>query len=372
MDAGRWDALFPADYPFTRHAFLRALEQHGCVSAQAGWQASHLLAESADGCLVGAIPLYQKAHSYGEFVFDFSWARACHQLGRPYYPKLLNAIPFVPSSGPRLGAHSAAVRAALARSLSTLPGAAGLSSLHVLFADLQDSEACRAAGLLERQDLQFQWFNRGYRDFADFVGQFSSDKRKKLLRERRRVEEAGIGFEVRPGHQLTEDEWAQVYALYANTYEERGQPPYLNLGFFLDFGRRPETPFRLILGYHSGQMVCVALTLVGGDTLYGRHWGAATQFHSLHFECCYHQGIELCLRLGLSRYDAGTQGEHKLARGFEPVVTHSFHRLEEPRLAAAVEDFLLQERGLIAQRRAELERHMPYRADAWERREVRA
>lgn len=362
MPAAEWDALFDAGYPFTRHDFLLALETHGCVGESTGWLPRHLLAHR-DGRLVGAAPLYLKLHSYGEFVFDFAWAEASHSIGQRYYPKLLNAIPFVPSVGPRHGAVDDAVGGALAEQLSAVVGAESLSSAHALFVADDQAAAYRTAGWLERQDLQFQWLNRGDADFTAFAARFSSDKRKKMLRERRRVAEAGLRFETRRGDELDEATWIAVYALYANTYEERGQAPYLTPEFLLGYGGAAGSPFRVILGYEGSQLIAAALTLQGGDTLYGRHWGAAERFHSLHFECCYYQGIELCLREGLQRYDAGTQGEHKLARGFTPVRTRSFHHLADSRLRAAVEQFLTRERRLVAAREQELMHHSPYRLD---------
>lgn len=357
-----WDALFDAGYPFTRYAFLGALETYRCVGEATGWLPRHLLAHR-DGKLVGAVPLYLKLHSYGEFVFDFAWAEASHSIRQPYYPKLLNAIPFVPSVGPRIGAIDEPVRAALVQQLTTLVETESLSSVHALFVADDQAAAYRGANWLERHDLQFQWFNRGDADFGAFAARFSSDKRKKMLRERRRVVEAGLRFETRRGDELDEAEWMSVYALYANTYEERGQAPYLTPEFLLGFGGAADSPFRVILGYEGRQLIAAALTLQGGDTLYGRHWGAADRYHSLHFECCYYQGIELCLREGLSRYDAGTQGEHKLARGFAPVVTRSLHHLAQPRLRDAVEHFLTRERRAVAAREQELMHHSPYRLD---------
>lgn len=358
-----WDALFDDGYPFCRHAWLSKLEGHGCVSAEEGWEPHHLLAEDEQGQLIGAAPLYLKHHSYGEFVFDFAWAEASHRLGRPYYPKLLNAIPFVPSTGPRLGARDPGIRSDLARALSTLPDSTGLSSMHALFVDDRDADALRGQGLLERNDTQFQWTDRGYGDMAGFLASLTSEKRKKLLRERRRVSEAGIVFEVVRGRDLSEADWDHVYRLYTHTYHERGQSPYFTRDFLADVGRCADLDLRLIFALHERRRVAVAICLVGGDTLYGRHWGAEGHWHSLHFECCYYQGIELCLREGLRRFDAGTQGAHKHGRGFEPVRTRSFHVMADPRLHAAVADYLARERRAVAAREAEFMHHTPYRAD---------
>lgn len=361
IPADVWDGLFPAGYPFTRHAFLNALEAHGCVGPETGWTPCHAVLSDEQGAVVAVAPLYLKAHSYGEFVFDFAWADASRRIGRPYYPKLISAIPYTPCSGPRIGAIDDAARLALAAQLPALARSAGLSGAHALFVDSADFAACRAAGMVERNDVQFHWRNAGYADFTAFVATFSSDKRKKLLRERRRVAEAGIRFEHRAGHELGEAEWLRVYRLYASTYAERGQAPYLTREFFLDYGRRPDTAVRLVLAYEGTVMVAVAILLRGQDTLYGRHWGAADRYNGLHFETCYHQGIEYCIGEGLAHFDAGAQGEHKLARGFVPEITRSVHWLADERLFDAVADHLDRERAWVGEREALLEAHVPYR-----------
>ena len=369
----QWDALFPADYPFTRHAFLAALEDHRCVGADTGWEPCHLVLENADGRLAAAMPLYRKQHSYGEFVFDFGWARASQQLGIPYYPKLACAIPFTPATGPRFGAIDDAARATLLVQVRQLWADSGLGSLHALFLDDRDAQAAADGGWLARHDLQYHWRRRDAASFDEFLALLSHDKRKTMRRERRQVAEAGIRFEHRRGDELDEAQWLRVHALYANTYEERGQPPYLTPSFFLDYGRRPGTPLRLVLGYdHRGhgplprgaEPMAVAITLAGGDTLYGRHWGCAEKYRGLHFETCYYQGLEMCFAEGLERFDAGTQGPHKLARGFEPVITRSAHLLADKRLAAAVGAFLERERKEVARQRELLATHSAYRNEA--------
>lgn len=364
IPAAGWDALFGDDHPFARHGWLSRLEQHGCVGGDSGWEPCHLLAEDAAGTLLGAAPLYLKRHSYGEFVFDFAWADASHRIGQRYYPKLLNAIPFVPSTGPRLGARDEAIRAALARRLSELPEEQGLSSSHTLFADPPAAAALSSRDLLERHDVQFHWHDRCYGDFAGFVATLTSDKRKKLLRDRRRVEGAGIEFAVMQGRDLQDRDWDEVHALYAHTYHQRGQLPYYSRDFLADVGASTELDLRLIFALHEGRRVAVAITVVGGRTLYGRHWGARAHFDALHFECCYYQGIELCLRESLTRFDAGTQGAHKQGRGFEPERTRSFHHLTDPRLRRAVADYLERERAVVAAQQAELLLHNPFRSDS--------
>lgn len=360
IPASAWDALFNPSYPFTRHDFLKALEDSGCVSEQTGWLPHHATLETADG-IVGAAPLYLKNHSYGEFVFDWSWAEASHRAGIAYYPKLLCATPFTPSSGPRLGVRDEITRKQLMQGLTELPQQLGASSLHLLFAQSDDQDVAEQFEGLARNDVQFHWHNRNYADFDEFAGQLRADKRKKIQRERRRIVEAGLRFEVTKGDEIPESLWSEIYALYSNTYEERGQAPYLNLRFFLDYGMRAGTPLRMILCRNGARLVACAITIVGGDTLYGRHWGAAEQYNGLHFETCYYQGIDYCIHEGLQHYDAGAQGEHKLARGFEPKLTQSMHWLSEPRLSQAVASYLRRERQLVKTRLEELRQHSPYR-----------
>jgi predicted N-acyltransferase len=362
--AADWDALHASPYPFARHAFLAALEDHGCVGGDTGWEPCHLVLEDADGALAAAAPLYRKQHCYGEFVFDFAWADAAGRAGLPYYPKLLCAIPFTPVTGPRFAARSADAQELLLAQLDRIVADDGLSSAHALFLDASDAAAASAAGWLERHDVQFHWHGRGAASFEEFLARLSHDKRKKIRRERRKVAEAGITFEWRAGAELSESQWVEVHTLYGNTYEERGQAPYLTLAFFLDYGRRAGSPVRLILARDGSRLIAVAVTLVGGDTLYGRHWGCAERYDGLHFETCYYQGIELCLAEGLAHFDAGAQGAHKLARGFEPTVTRSAHRLADARLARAIGAFLERERALVAQRQSLLAEHSPYRDEA--------
>ncbi len=361
IDAQTWNACFAADDPFVRHDFLAALEAHGCAVPQTGWTPCHAALEDDAGQVIGAAPLYLKTHSYGEFVFDFSWAEASRRLGHRYYPKLLCAVPFTPVTGPRLGARDDCTRTALAQGLRQLAERMQLSSLHALFVNDTDLCALRTAQCVERNDVQFHWRNSDYADSAAFLATLTHDKRKKILRERRRIAEAGLRHQWQAGDTLSEAQWAEVYALYANTYAERGREPYLNLDFFLDYGRRPDTPVRLVSAFDDARRVAVAITLRGGDTLYGRHWGAAAHYHSLHFETCYYQGIEYCIDQGLRHFDAGAQGGHKLARGFVPELTSSAHWLSEPLLADAVQRALKRERVLVEAEGRMLSAHNPYR-----------
>lgn len=364
IEAERWDALFDFRYPFTRHAYLAALEDSGCAVAERGWTPCHLIAENDSGELIAAAPLYLKAHSWGEFVFDFSWADAAQRAGLPYYPKLLTAVPFTPAVGPRLGARDAATRQALLKALCGLPLHSGLSSWHGLFMPLDALDTQGAHAPLQRDDVQFQWRNAAqpHADFAAFLANLSRDKRKKIQQERRKVAALGWHFETLPGEAFSAAEWVELYALYANTYEERGQPPYLTLDFFHSYAMQPGTPVRVTVAREAGRFMAMALLVQGGDTLYGRHWGSVGFHDGLHFETCYYQGIDYCIKNRLARYDAGAQGEHKLARGFDPVMTHSLHHFAEPRFAAAVSAALTRERRLVAARLAELQTHSAYKA----------
>lgn len=363
IPAEAWDAQFDSPYPFIRHAFLAALEHHGCVGGDTGWEPCHQVLKDRTGSIIAAMPMYQKQHSYGEFVFDFAWAQASAQIGRPYYPKRVVAIPFTPVSGPRLGGRDPHARRALLEAVSTdLADDQRCSSTHILFGQSLADEM--PDGWLRRHDVQFHWHNRGYTSFEGFLATLTHSKRQKIRRERRRCTESGLRFEARQGEDLREDEWATVHQMYANTYLERGQLPYLSLDFFLDYGRRRGSPLRLILAYSDATPVAVAILLAAGDTLYGRHWGCTAQFSGLHFETCYYQGIELCLREGYMHFDAGTQGGHKQARGFEPTLTESLHRLADPRLHLAVARFLERERDAVHEIRDQLAAAGPYRASA--------
>ena len=362
IEPARWDALLGNDpQPFVRHAFLSSLEDSGSVGGRTGWRAQHQLLESVAGEAVAALPLYRKTHSNGEYVFDWAWADACHRAGIEYYPKLLCAVPFSPVTGARLlGDREAAGQ--LLDELSEALVEQGYSGLHINFTQPDADAIFRGReGWLERIGCQFHWHNRGYRDFQDFLDSLASRKRKQLRKEREQVMGQGIAFEWREGHQLSETEWDFVYACYANTYHVRGQAPYLTRDFFSLLAERMPASIRVVLAEQNGRPVAMAFSLIGGDGLYGRYWGCLDAFDRLHFETCFYQGIEQAIAAGLSRFDAGAQGEHKLIRGFEPVITRSWHYLAHPGLRAAVSDFLAQERlGVL--RYAEAAREaLPYR-----------
>jgi predicted N-acyltransferase len=363
LPAAEWNAL-AGQYPFLRHEFLAAIEDSGCASARSGWRPQHLLLIDQHG-LAAAAPLYQKEHSWGEFVFDFAWARAAEQAGMAYYPKLVCAVPFTPATGPRLLCRAdlppAPLRRALLRAMREYLGAAQLSSVHALFLDEPARAACEQDGWLLRRDCHFQWHNRGYRDFDDFLDGFSADKRKKVRRERRRVLEQGIEFQTLQGDQLSEAMIERVFRLHEITFIRHGHTPYLNRAFFSRIARTLPSAFFVKLAMREGEAVAAAVFFRSADTLYGRYWGADADYHSLHFEACYYQGIDYCIAHGLSRFEPGTQGEHKIARGFEPALTWSAHWIADVPLRRAIGAYLAREGQAIDAYASEADAHAPFR-----------
>jgi predicted N-acyltransferase len=366
VDGAQWNALVGADYPFLRHEFLLALEQSACVSARTGWQPQHVLVER-DDTLVACMPLYAKTNSMGEYVFDWAWADAYTRHGLDYYPKLLTAIPFTPCAGPRLCVDSSLsldsvlpVVIAAVRKLADLLSA---SSWHVLFPEPALRDQLSAAGLQARTGCQYQWFNAGYRDFEHFLDSFSSRKRKNLRKERARVADAGIAFEVLEGAAITAEHWQRFFRFYKSTYLVRGRAPYLNLEFFTALGRSMPEHLLLILARKDGEHIAGALFFKGRDTLYGRYWGCTEEFQFLHFETCYYQGIDYAIRQGLARFDSGAQGEHKIQRGFKPVHTWSAHWIRHPDFARAIAHFVQEEERHIDAYVAQACEFLPFRRD---------
>ncbi|MDD0972793.1 GNAT family N-acetyltransferase [Pseudomonas fontis] len=344
LDAATWDALVPAAQPFLRHAFLHSLEASGSVSRHTGWLPMHQVQRNAQGQLVAAFPAYVKTHSFGEYVFDQGWADACERAGIDYYPKLLCAVPFSPVGGARLLGDAGAVAQLLDQATDELFDR-GLSGMHVNFTDEAADSVLRGRdGWMERLGCQFHWRNEGYRDFQDFLDRLSSRKRKQMRKEREQVAGQGIEFVWYRGGELSEAQWDFVYACYANTYAVRRRAPYLTREFFSLLAEGMPEAIRVVMAVQGGREVAMAFSLVGGDSLYGRYWGCLAEFDRLHFETCFYQGMDFAIAEGLQRFDAGAQGEHKLIRGFEPVITRSWHYLLHPGLRSAVEDFLAQER----------------------------
>ena len=361
LDASSWDALRIDQQPFLCHAFLSALEDSGSVGGRSGWQVAHRVLQDGRGRVLAAMPAYIKSHSYGEYVFDHGWADACRRAGIAYYPKLLGAIPFSPVSGQRLLGDPLAAGQLLDELCASLTQQ-GLSSLHINFTSPADDALLQGRdGWLQRLGCQYHWHNRGYRDFQDFLDALSSRKRKQMRKEREQVAGQGIEFDWREGHQLSEVEWDFVYLCYANTYRVRGQSPYLTRTFFSLLAERMPQMIRVVLARQGGRPVAMAFSLTGGDSLYGRYWGCLAEFDRLHFETCFYQGMDYAIAQGLQRFDAGAQGEHKLIRGFEPVLTRSWHYLCHPGLRAAVADFLQDERQGVQGYAEEARGLLPYR-----------
>jgi uncharacterized protein len=364
IDAPQWNALNGADIPFLRHEFLAALERTGCVGSRTGWEPRYLTLSDAHG-LAAAVPAFAKSHSYGEFVFDFAWAQAYARVGRNYYPKLTVAVPFTPATGPRLlirqDLDAVSVSKQLIAAIEEYSAEHSLSSAHALFLDEPGRVACERAGWLLRRDCQFHWQNRGYATFEAFLETFTAEKRKKAKRERRRVAEAGITFLTRSGADLDGRLLDRVYAFHRDTFLRHGHEPYLTKTFFAEIARTLGDALMVKVAMHSGKPVAAAIFFRSNDTLYGRYWGSATDYHSLHFETCYHQGVEFCIEHGLTRFEPGTQGEHKVARGFEPVLTWSAHHIADRRFRSAIDDYLGREGAAIDEYAEEVRSHVPFR-----------
>ncbi|HZP67836.1 MAG TPA: GNAT family N-acetyltransferase [Rudaea sp.] len=362
IDAGAWNALLPDDNPFLDHAFLSGLEIHGCLSTRYGWQPYHLGLYD-NGKLVAAAPLYVKTNSHGEYVFDWSWASAYERHGLDYYPKLLCAVPYSPVTGPRLLARAGdeALRAALRDTIRDAAENAQWSSAHLNFA--APADAAIFAGRREwlpRFDWQYHWRNRGWRDFGDFLEALTSKKRKNIRQERAHVARSGISCEVLHGDEIGETDWRLLHGFYRRTFMEKGNHAALTFAFFRHLGLAMPRRVLGVFARHGNRTVAAALLLRSRDTLYGRYWGASEDVPGLHFEVCYYQGIDYCLRNGMSVFEPGAQGEHKLARGFLPTRTDSFHFIADERFRAAIADALANEAHVLETYRAELMQHSPY------------
>jgi uncharacterized protein len=362
--ADDWNRL-AGDNPFLRHEFLHALHESGCASGATGWAPHYLLLRAASA-LVGAMPLYLKSHSYGEYVFDWAWADAYHRHGFDYYPKLVSAVPFTPVMGPRvLAAHPEQRRTLIAAALAVAKES-DASSLHCLFPTPGEAAELHDAGLTLRHGVQFHWCNRDYADFEAFLAGMNHEKRKKIRQERRRVREAGIEFEWITGSAISDSDWQFLNRCYRDTYRRHHSTPYLSLGFFRELGRTMADHVVLIIAVRGGRRIAASLNLRGSRHLYGRYWGALEHHPGLHFETCYYQGIEYCIAQRLTTFEGGAQGEHKIARGLLPVETRSAHWLAHPQFAAAVENFLSRERAGIADYVDELNDRSPFKAESGE------
>jgi predicted N-acyltransferase len=366
IDATAWNAI-AGGTPLVSHAFLTALHVTRCAAPATGWTPRYLTAWRGSA-LAGALPLYAKMHSYGEYVFDWARADAYRRNGHRYYPKLVAAVPFTPAPGPRLLARDDATRfalidAALAHLRPLRRGAApAFSSLHVLFPTEPEVRMLEAAGMLVRHGLQFRWENPGYRDFDDFLAAFNHDKRKKVKQERRKVATAGVEFTRKVGRAITHADWAYFYRCYENTYREHGSTPYLTLEFFERIGASLPDNVLMVLGHRDGRRACAALDLFDADALWGRYWGATEPVRGLHFEACYYQAIEFCIERRIGRFEGGAQGAHKLARGLTPIATWSAHAIADPEFARAIAGFCGRERIDVAHAVDELDAASPFKA----------
>jgi predicted N-acyltransferase len=351
--------------PFVSHAFLSSLEESGSATLKTGWLGHHLLLENDAGALIGAIPAYLKSHSQGEYVFDHGWADAFERAGGSYYPKLQCTVPFTPATGPRLlvsaGYDPEAVRATLVGGLQEVTRQLGVSSAHVTFLPEEELPAFEGAGYLHRTDKQFHFINEGYADHDEFLETLASRKRKALKKERRTATENGITIDWLTGSDLTEDIWDQFFAFYMDTGGRKWGRPYLTRSFYSLIGERMPEDVLLVMAKREGRYIAGAINFIGSDTVYGRHWGCIEEHPFLHFEVCYHQAIDFALANGLKRVEAGAQGEHKLARGYLPVTTHSAHYIAHQGLRRAVADYLARERQEIEYMNEYLSDHSPFR-----------
>jgi predicted N-acyltransferase len=350
--------------PFLSHTFLSALEASGSATSRTGWQPQHLVAETPDGAIVGVAPCYLKSHSRGEYVFDAGWADAYERAGGSYYPKLQVAVPFTPVTGRRLlvppGSHAEAIRGALGSALIELAAMRQASSAHVTFATEEEWRLLGAQGFLQRTDQQFHWENAGYATFDDFLEALAARKRKAIKRERREALAPGLTIHRLTGADLTEEAWDAFFAFYMDTGSRKWGRPYLTRKFFSLIGESMCDDILLVMAKRAGRWIAGAINFIGSDTLYGRHWGAVEHHPFLHFELCYYQAIEFAIERGL-RVEAGAQGEHKLARGYMPVTTHSAHYIADPALRRAIDDYLKRERAYVEAAGSELAALAPFR-----------
>jgi predicted N-acyltransferase len=361
IQADEWGRLVPEQHPFLGHAFLSLLEEHGGINGHNGWQPMHLTLWR-DEMLIGAVPLYLKSHSWGEFVFDWAWAQAFERSGQRYYPKLLSAVPLSPVEGPRLlTGGDADVAIKLAQLIQAMTRSNQLSSAHVNFIDADGSAVLKDAGFLERRDWQYHWQSQGENSFADFLATLKHKKRKNIRQERQRVRADGWRFRRIPGIDALPRDWDTMAALYRHTFERKGNWALLSPAFFHALGENFAEQVVLVLGERCDQTRAAALMVRSATALHGRYWGTTDPTPGLHFETCYYQGIEYCLDEGIERFDPGAQGSHKIPRGFVPRETRSFHYIAEPRFREAISRFLEAERLDHDQRGLLLADHSPFR-----------
>jgi len=360
IDPNAWDRLARSN-PFLRHAFLHGLQATGCTTSETGWAPCHLTLWREE-VLLGAMPLYLKDHSYGEYVFDWAWAEAYHRHGLEYYPKLLCAVPFTPISGPRLMADSEADRALLLKAALALAEECRASSLHILFPPESVVQECEKAGMMLRRSVQFHWTNQGYRNFDEFLAGLTREKRKKIRQERRRVQEQGVTFRWISGTDATEADWTFFERCYRQTYREHHSTPYMNRDFFLHIAERMPEHLLLIEARLENKPIAANFSVLGDGALFGRNWGAIVHVPLLHFEACYYQSIEYCIANGIQRFEGGAQGQHKMARGLMPVEKVSAHWVAHREFRRAIGEYLGREAQGIMGYVDELNERSPYAA----------
>ena len=358
--AADWDALTDGT-PLISHAFLGALENSASVGQVTGWL-PHPLIVMQNNQLVGAMPLYLKSHSYGEYVFDWAWADAYQRSGMDYYPKLLSAIPFSPITSSRLLSQQPAVQLLMIKALENMLRQNQLSSAHVLFPDESSAAQFENAGWLKRTGVQFRWQNKNYQHFEDFLATLSHDKRKKIHQERKKIAQAGVVCRQIKGNEATADDWDFFYQCYSNTYREHHSTPYLTRQFFELIGNNMPQNILLIVAEIKDMPVACTLNIYNQNTLYGRYWGAVQFVSGLHFELCYYQAQQFCIAENITYFEGGAQGEHKLARGFEPRPTCSYHKIAHPDFEVAIQQFLAREGEGVAAYTTELEERAPFKA----------
>lgn len=359
-----WRTLDTGGDPFISRAFLGAAEATGAAGPDLGWQAMHLALGDSQGRLAGLLPLYLRHHSFGDFSHDWHWAQAWQQAGLAYYPKLVTGVPFTPSPGPRLlvgAGRTEAVRTELVRAAVAAAGELRASAWQCLFVRETDLPVLRDADMPIRRGVQFHWLNRGYRDFADFLDGFTADKRKKLKRERRSVGETGLRLEVRHGDEIGSELWPAIHRHYRDTFARHGNHPALSLDFFRRVAAGLGRQLVVFLAWQGDRPVASSICYRDEQALYGRHWGADIRSPGLHFELCYHQGIEYAIAEGLARFEPGAQGEHKLSRGFEPVSTWSAFWIADPRMRDVLARHLAREEGAVLDYQAEMAGHLPFK-----------
>ena len=365
LSASDWNALIDDDFPFARYEFLIALENNGAVGKEFGWLPHFFLAYDEDS-LVGALPLYIKFNSYGEFVFDWAWADAYQQNQIRYYPKLVSAIPYTPATGPRLLIKDEVlyneIAEALIQAVLSFAKQSQLSSFHCLFTNQKDTNYFSSnPQFMMRLGCQFHWSNKGYNSFSHFLEHLTSKKRKQIKRERRIVKEQGIEFEILNGYNATEHHWDVYHRFYENTFERKSGMPTLSNSFFKEIAQTMPDNIVLVLAKHQGEYVASAFNLRGANALYGRHWGCNEEFDNLHFEACYYQGLEYCIKNGLTYFEPGAQGEHKIARGFMPTKIWSAHWIAHPQFSESISSFLSHEKVGIQHYIDELNEHSPFK-----------